>query len=318
MSNLTTSIAENTAQKHSRSTLRGHLDLLDPVTWTAGPQGFICGMLAGGAFVWTWQNVALMVLGCILAGPLAIGFSQSINDFFDRDLDAVNEPTRPIPAGLVTLRGAILNFTVVAILALGVALLFPVLGGQNGGLILALTVGGLLLGVLYSIPPIAFKRNGILGPLSVGLGYNFMTWLLGCLVFGPFKWEVLLLAMVSAFIAAGLLIMNDVKSYEGDKKLGIRTLPVQYGLHSALLVAFFLIDIAQLFFLAMLVVTGHFWLAGFQVLALLVQFQAQVAFYKNPTYQQYKKYLLAGNGFILLLSIFAALSYGGYEPFKYW
>jgi chlorophyll synthase/bacteriochlorophyll c synthase len=194
----------------------------------------------------------------------------------------------------------------------------PLLGGQNGVLIFVLTVAGLLLGVFYSLPPVAFKRNGIFGPLSVGLGYNFMTWLLGCLVFGPFKWEVFFLAMISAFIASGLLIMNDVKSFEGDKKLGIRTLPVQIGLPKALLVAFFLIDAAQIFFLVMLLVTGHFWLAGFQVVALLVQFQAQMAFYKNPTYEQYKRYLLAGNGLILLLSILAALSYGNYQPFNSW
>jgi bacteriochlorophyll/chlorophyll synthetase len=319
MSNLTTPApATMTEQSRQRSTLRGHLDLFDPVTWTVGPQGFICGMLAGGAFAWSWQSVILLVLGCVLSGPLAIGFSQSINDFFDRDLDAVNEPTRPIPAGLVTLRGATLNFTVVALLAIGVALLMPLLGGQNGGLILLLTLGGLALGIFYSVPPIAFKRNGLFGPLSVGLGYNFMTWLLGCLVFGAFKWEVFFLALVSAFISAGLLIMNDVKSYEGDKKLNIRTLPVQLGLHQALLVAFFFIDLAQIFFFGMLVITGHYWLAGFQVIALLVQFQAQVAFYNTPTYSQYKKYLLAGNGFILLLSIFAALSYGNYPPFNSW
>lgn len=301
-----------------RSTWRGHLDLLDPVTWPAGPQGFICGMLAGGALQWSWQAVLLIIMGIILAGPLAIGFSQSINDFFDRDLDAVNEPTRPIPAGLVTLRGAILNFTVVGLVALTVALLMPLVGGQNGQLIFVLTVFGLLLGVAYSMPPLAFKRNSLLGPLSVGLGYNLMTWLLGNLVFGPFRWEVLMLALISALIAAGLLILNDIKSYEGDKTLGVKTLPVQIGRHGALLVAFAFIDVAQIAFLAILIVTGHPWLAGLQVVALIVQFVAQRAFYRTPTYEQYKKYLLSGNGLILLISLLAALSYGNYTPFNGW
>src|SRR4051794_8233877 len=102
-----------TAAKPVRSTWRGHLDLLDPVTWTAGPQAFLCGALASGGMIWDFRTIGLFLVGMILSGPLTIGFSQSINDFFDREVDAVNEPTRPIPAGLVTLKGAIANFTIV-------------------------------------------------------------------------------------------------------------------------------------------------------------------------------------------------------------
>lgn len=293
--------------------LRGHLDLLDPVTWTAGPQGFICGAVAAGAFShFGWSTIYLLILGIVLCGPLTIGFSQSINDYFDRDIDALNEPTRPIPAGLVSLRQARLNFTVVALLAMLVSVALALLVSTNGLAIVGMTIVGLVLGALYSVPPIAFKRNGLAGPISVGFGYNLLTWMLGNLIFSAFNWEIFVLALVSASIAAGLLVLNDVKSVEGDQTLGIKTLPVLYGMHGALTIAYLFIDVAQIFFALFLIATGHTWLGGLQFVALLIQFYAQRGLWRTSTHRQFKIYLLIGNPWIVLISILAALSFAGY------
>ena len=140
--------------------LRGHLDLLDPVTWAAGPQGFICGAVAAGAFSnFGWRVVGLLILGIVLCGPLTIGFSQSINDYFDREIDAVNEPTRPIPAGLVTLRGARLNFSVVAVLAVLVSVVLAMIVGKNGLPIIAMTIAGLIIGSVVQRPASSFQTQ---------------------------------------------------------------------------------------------------------------------------------------------------------------
>ncbi len=302
-----------------RSTWRGHLDLLDPVTWTAGPQGFISGALASGGMLLDARTFGLLILGIILSGPLTIGFSQSINDFYDRDVDTVNEPTRPIPAGLVTLRGAIFNFVTVAVLAMLVSILLAgLVGGVRGLSLVAMTGLGLGLGVIYSAPPLAFKRQGLSGPLSVGLGYNLLTWISGNLVYAPLKLEVLVLALVNASIAVGLLIMNDLKSIEGDRALGLKTVPVRYGPQGALRIAYLFIDLSQVGLSVYLFATGHVWLGGFQVFALVVQILAQPVLYKKPTHNQYKRYLLTGNGLILLVALFSALSFGGYTPFNGW
>ena len=293
--------------------VRGHLDLLDPVTWTAGPQGFICGAVAAGAFSdFGWRVVGLLILGIVLCGPLTIGFSQSINDYFDHDIDAINEPTRPIPAGLVTLQQARLNFSVVAVLAVLVSIGLAIIVGKNGPPIVAMTIVGLLIGALYSVPPVAFKRNGLAGPLSVGLGYNLLTWLVGNLVFADFKWEIFVLALVSASIAVGLLALNDVKSVEGDRTLGIKTLPVLYGMHGALIIAYLFIDVAQVFFAVFLFSSGRSWLGGLQIVTLLIQFYAQRGLWQTSTHRQFKIYLLIGNPWIVLISILAALSFAGY------
>jgi chlorophyll synthase/bacteriochlorophyll c synthase len=301
---------------NARSTLRGHIDLLDPVTWVSGPQGFISGAIASGGLNWDWQTLWLVILGLLLVGPLTIGFSQSINDFFDRDVDAINEPTRPIPSGIITLRGAILNFTIVALLAILVSALLAVIS-KAGPILVIMTVFGLLLGVLYSMPPVEFKRNGLIGPLSVGFGYTLFTWMSGLLIFGSFKTEVLIVALVNVCVSTGLLILNDLKSVDGDRSIGLRTVPVIYGVPNALKISYTFINASQIFFAVYLFATGHVWIGLFQVAAFLVQIKAEIDLYKKPTHQQFKVFLLTGNGPLTAIPLLAALCFGGYIPFSY-
>ncbi|NTU79707.1 MAG: UbiA family prenyltransferase [Chloroflexales bacterium] len=93
--------------------IQAHIELADPVTWISPVIITLCGALASGittGFQWTSpQHWSLALLGALMTGPLGTGFSQSINDYYDRDLDAINDPKRPIPAGLVTLGEARTN-----------------------------------------------------------------------------------------------------------------------------------------------------------------------------------------------------------------
>lgn len=73
------------------------LELLKPITWFPPMWAFACGVVASGASLATTWPVAL--LGVMLAGPLVCGMSQAVNDWFDRHVDAINEPQRPIPSG---------------------------------------------------------------------------------------------------------------------------------------------------------------------------------------------------------------------------
>jgi chlorophyll synthase len=73
------------------------LELLKPVTWFPPMWAFGCGVVsAGGVAAGKWPTI---VLGVILAGPLVCATSQAVNDWFDRHVDAINEPHRPIPSG---------------------------------------------------------------------------------------------------------------------------------------------------------------------------------------------------------------------------
>ena len=73
------------------------LELLKPITWFPPMWAFACGAVSvGGATLERWPYV---LLGVLLAGPLVCGTSQAVNDWFDRHVDAINEPHRVIPSG---------------------------------------------------------------------------------------------------------------------------------------------------------------------------------------------------------------------------
>ncbi len=75
------------------------VELLKPITWFAPMWAFGCGVISAGVPVGAhWLVVAG---GVLLCGPLVCATSQASNDWFDRHVDAINEPGRPIPSGRI-------------------------------------------------------------------------------------------------------------------------------------------------------------------------------------------------------------------------
>lgn len=64
------------------------------------PAGVVCGAAASGHYVWNDpEDIAQLLLCCMMSGPFLTGYTQTINDYYDREIDAINEPYRPIPSG---------------------------------------------------------------------------------------------------------------------------------------------------------------------------------------------------------------------------
>jgi chlorophyll synthase len=75
------------------------VELLKPITWFPPMWAFLCGAVSSGQPIGdAWL---LLAAGLLLTGPAVCGTSQAINDWFDRHVDAINEPGRPIPSGRV-------------------------------------------------------------------------------------------------------------------------------------------------------------------------------------------------------------------------
>ncbi|MGA1161223.1 MAG: UbiA family prenyltransferase, partial [Burkholderiaceae bacterium] len=69
-------------------------ELFKPITWFPPMWAFACGVVASAAPMnGQWH---LLLLGVLLAGPMVCATSQAVNDWFDRHVDAINEPHRPI------------------------------------------------------------------------------------------------------------------------------------------------------------------------------------------------------------------------------
>src|SRR6056300_1695378 len=73
--------------------------LIKPITWFPPMWAYVCGAVSSGASPeGQWD---LLFLGVLLAGPIVCGMSQAANDWCDRNVDAINEPDRPIPSGRI-------------------------------------------------------------------------------------------------------------------------------------------------------------------------------------------------------------------------
>lgn len=290
--------------------IRAHIELADPVTWISPSIVCFCGAIASGPVTGfrfdNPQHWGLALLAALMTGPLGTGFSQSINDYYDRELDAINDPERPIPAGLVTLNEARANWIFLGAATFGVSLVF------NNPIIPLLALFGLFLSVIYSAPPIKLKKHYWLGPPSVGLGYVSMSWIAGHVIFAPLTWQSALVALINAALTAGLLFLNDIKSVEGDRLHGLQSLAVAIGVKKTLIVAYLTINLSQAVLMVMALLWGQYWVAGFILLSIVVPIYNQVKLYQDPSQRNYVRYLLSSNPFVALIQFISAFLVGGY------
>lgn len=237
------------------------LELLKPVTWFAAMWAFLCGAVSAGAPL--ADRWSLILLGMVLAGPMVCGTSQAVNDWFDRDVDALNEPDRPIPSGRLPGRWGL----GVAIVWSAASLLVAWPLGRIG---VVATLFALFMAWAYSAPPLRFKRNGWIGNLAVGLCYEGVPWFTGAAVLGGHLPRAAIVAVAALYSlgAHGIMTLNDFKSVEGDLASGIGSLPARLGVAKAALVACLVMGVPQLF-VAALLWGWHDHAAALGILALL-------------------------------------------------
>jgi chlorophyll synthase/bacteriochlorophyll c synthase len=273
----------------------------------------LCGALAAGRgdpgfHLTDGGDLGLVALAALMCGPLGTGFSQSINDYFDRELDAINDPARPIPSGRLSLGAARLNW-----LALGLATLASALFlARQSVWIPGLAALSLALAAAYSVPPLKLKQRYWLGPPAVGLGYILLTWVGGHLIFAPLTWPSLLVALAGSALAAGLLLLNDIKSIEGDRTYGLQSLPVAFGVRRTLLAAYAIIGLSELIPAGVALLAGQLWATTLVVLALLLPIPSQVRLYQDPTHKNFQRYMLVSNPLVIVILLLSAFIVGGY------
>ncbi|MCA3028996.1 MAG: chlorophyll synthase ChlG [Rhodocyclaceae bacterium] len=206
-------------------------ELLKPITWFPPMWAFGCGVVSSGVAVeGRWLYI---ILGVILAGPLVCAMSQAINDWYDRHVDAINEPNRPIPSGRMPGKWGLYIAILWTVLSLIVASFLGAWG-------LSAAVVGLVLAWAYSAPPFRLKLNGWWGNAACGLSYEGLAWITGTAVMlsgGMPDTRTLALALLYSIGAHGIMTLNDFKSIEGDRQMGVGSLPVRLGAQGAARVA---------------------------------------------------------------------------------
>ncbi len=252
------------------------LELLKPITWFPPMWAFACGVVSSGVPI--VQSGYTALVGVILAGPLVCGMSQAFNDWYDRHVDAINEPQRPIPSGRVPGLWGLYIAGIWTVLSLLVAVTL-------GTWVLIATVVALILAWAYSAPPFRLKRNGWWGNAACGFSYESLAWVTGAaaMLGGALPpAQVLLLAVLYGVGAHGIMTLNDFKAIKGDREMGINSLPVLLGPDRAAQVACATMAAPQLIVIALLLSWGRFIEAGIVVLLLIGQLAMMWRFLRAP------------------------------------
>lgn len=251
------------------------VELLKPITWFAPMWAFACGVLSSGQS--THRQWPVIMAGVALAGPLVCATSQAVNDWYDRHVDAINEPNRPIPSGRMPGRWGLY----VAAAWTGLSL---IVAAALGPWILGAAIFGLVLAWLYSAPPLRLKSNGWWGNSAVAIFYEGLPWFTGAAVMAATvpDHRVLLVAAFYSIGAHGIMTLNDFKSVEGDTVTGIRSLPVQLGIDGAARFACLVMALPQVAVIAFLVSWDRGWHAAFVALLLIGQFALMRRLFDTP------------------------------------
>ncbi|MFP1633817.1 chlorophyll synthase ChlG [Zhengella sp. ZM62] len=268
-------VARSPAKSPAAPTPGAVLALLKPITWFPPMWAYACGAIAAGPGL---SDRALPVaLGVLLAGPLICGASQAVNDWFDRHVDAINEPERVIPSGRMPGRWGLYVAIVMSMLSLGVATLL-------GPFVLGAALVGVFLAWGYSAPPLRFKQNGWIGNMVVGFSYETLPWvtaMAAALGHAP-SGSAIAIAVLYGLGAHGIMTLNDFKAIKGDREMGVMTLPVLHGPRAAALIACVVMALAQVAVILLLLNLGMT-LQALAIGALVaLQLACMVRFLRDP------------------------------------
>lgn len=203
--------------------VRGLIELTRPVN------AIVAGLLTfTGAFVAQGSDIigsSTAVVTATVITILATGAGNAINDYFDREIDQVTNPERPLPRGSVSPHVALLLSVVLFVIAGGLSFALPAIA-------LAIALVNIVLLVVYT-------------PLLKGLpgaGNATVAYLGGsAFLFGGAAVEDLtapgILFIIAMLATLSREIIKDVEDIAGDRESDLRTLPIVVGSRWALVSA---------------------------------------------------------------------------------
>lgn len=286
------------------------LQLMKPITWIPLIWGVVCGAASSGQFSWTLENILAAAACMLLSGPLMAGYTQTLNDFYDREIDAINEPYRPIPSGAISVPEVIAQILILLAGGLSLGLILDWWAGHDFPIMTVLTLGGAFLAYIYSAPPLKLKQNGWLGNYALGASYIALPWWAGQALFGKLDTTIIILTLFYSLAGLGIAVVNDFKSVEGDRQLGLKSLPVMFGIGTAAWICVLMIDLFQLGIAAYLVSIHQNLYALILLLLVIPQITFQDMYFLRNPLENDVKYQASAQPFLVLGMLVAALALG--------
>jgi geranylgeranylglycerol-phosphate geranylgeranyltransferase len=279
--------------------LGGFIKLMRPIN---------CAMMGFAVFVGAilapnqpFQAGWLNVLYGFFTGFLLCAAAMAINDYYDRKIDAVNEPMRPIPSGLI---GANTALAFVALLT-AVGLVFAYFSSP---LCLLVAVASWIITVSYVT---VGKRSGLPGNFLVSTCVAIPFIYGSIAVTNTIQLNVLLFALMAFLSNTGREITKGIVDTKGDSAQGIKTLAVRYGDKKAAVgSAIFYISAVALTPIPLLLGLVSIWFIPFVLVTdvgLVVSSTVLLKNYSRENARKIKKLVLLWFVFGLLAYIFGAL-----------
>jgi geranylgeranylglycerol-phosphate geranylgeranyltransferase len=158
---------------------------------------------------------------------------HALNDFFDRDIDKINRPDRPIPAGAISQRQALIIGIAGLVAALGFSLLLTTW-------CVTLTLIDAALLVVYA----AWSK--VLGALKTIICAYLVasSFLIGAYTFDRVDLIIGVFTACGFFLMTARELIKDVEDLDGDSRYGARTVPILFGARFAYAVAFICITLS--------------------------------------------------------------------------
>jgi 4-hydroxybenzoate polyprenyltransferase len=211
--------------------LRGYIELIRPFTLLAPFVGGVSGALIACSFN-QFANFSLLTL---IYGAVTLvmvnAASNALNQVADVEIDKINKPYRPIPAGIVSTDEAM---TIALILYL-VALLRAALVNLYFGMFVCAIM---IITVFYSIPPVKLKRRVWIANISIASTRGLFGFVAAWCIFGsPFNPTPWLIGTIIAIYLLGAITTKDFTDIEGDKMYNVKTLPVVYGTQKSIVMS---------------------------------------------------------------------------------
>lgn len=208
------------------SKLEAHLRIMRPINCLMMGFAVIVGAVIARSSAPSTFPASNLTYAFITAFALTAG-SMVVNDYYDREIDAINEPNRPIPSGLVNPKEA-----------LGFALILAVIGFAaayvTGIPSLAIAV---ISWVLFTTYTTIGKRSGLPGNFLVSTCVAIPFVYGSVVITGAIDMNVLIFVSMVFLSNTGREITKGIVDIEGDIKQNVKTLAVRFGSKSAAIAA---------------------------------------------------------------------------------
>jgi geranylgeranylglycerol-phosphate geranylgeranyltransferase len=170
-----------------------------------------------------WLNI----LYGFITGFMLTAASMTINDYYDRAIDAINEPSRPIPSGLVSAREALVFVFVLSAIGFVFAYLASFL------CLVVAVISWIIVATYVTVG----KRSGLPGNFLVSACVAIPFIYGSITVVKQVELNVWLFAAMAFLSNTGREITKGIVDVKGDEAQGVRTLAVRYGERNAAVVA---------------------------------------------------------------------------------